>query len=62
MKDWWKRTDSATLNRKPDSAIADEVTHTQFKNYSYKPQYDVAGVYCPEYFKGKDPNAGVVSH
>eukprot|EP00193_Tetraselmis_chui_P001280 CAMPEP_0177757674 /NCGR_PEP_ID=MMETSP0491_2-20121128/3768_1 /TAXON_ID=63592 /ORGANISM="Tetraselmis chuii, Strain PLY429" /LENGTH=116 /DNA_ID=CAMNT_0019273339 /DNA_START=700 /DNA_END=1051 /DNA_ORIENTATION=+ len=26
MKDWWRKSDSANLNRKLDSAIADEAT------------------------------------
>mmetsp|Transcript_21487 Transcript_21487/g.54128 ORF Transcript_21487/g.54128 Transcript_21487/m.54128 type:complete len:163 (-) Transcript_21487:425-913(-) len=62
LKDWWKRTDSASLNRKPDSAISDESTNTQFHSYAYKPQYDVAGVHCPAYFKPNDPNAPMKAH
>mmetsp|Transcript_38094 Transcript_38094/g.107627 ORF Transcript_38094/g.107627 Transcript_38094/m.107627 type:complete len:81 (-) Transcript_38094:431-673(-) len=49
---WWTRTDQAFLNEKPDKALEDEATNTQFSRYTYVPQNSVAeGAHVPDYMK-----------
>jgi len=40
------------LNEKPDKALEDEATNTQFSRYTYVPQNSVAeGAHVPDYMK-----------
>eukprot|EP00951_Prasinocladus_malaysianus_P028032 scaffold253844_cov46-Prasinocladus_malaysianus.AAC.1 len=58
-KDWWRKTEQAFLNEKPDKALEDESTNSQFSRQSYVPQYAVAvGVHVPEYMKSLNKKAG----
>ena len=58
----WKRTDQAHLNLKPENVIEQEAKGAHFDHYSYKPQYDIAGVRLPPYMTNPNKNSNVAAH
>ena len=55
-KDWWTKTDNASLNEAPDKALEEEANTKHIDDhYSYKPQFEVSG-HVPPYMQQKAAN------